>query len=200
VKKKSILVLVASALIVVPSTPVLACAAGVPGIGALEPGRVRTENVSLRGTERSEKDRELLNTLAAKRVLEHCRRLGIRELREEAFRLPGGAGRGQSGYFVIPMENPGGDRFGTALLVRESDEAVVAITVDTATGELVQTISPGGEEELVSFDKKKWSDCFAVSCSVCVAGCAFTGPLWLKCMAACCGVSAATCAAIALQE
>jgi hypothetical protein len=153
-----------------------------------------------RSAEGLEGARKALEKASAKRVLAHCRQLGLRELPEEAFRVSDSARSEKSAYVIVPMRNPHGDRLSTALLFREKDETAVAITVDTVTGELLQVVSPGGEEELVSIDKKKWSDCFAVSCSVCIAGCAFTGPLWLKCMAACCGVSAAVCATAALQE
>lgn len=148
----------------------------------------------------SEKVRTLRESEEARRILFHCRRLGMHELTDEAFGFPAPEGLGRPGCTVLPMRNPRGDRFFSALVFREADAAAVAVTVDTSTGELVQVISAEGEEEPVSLDRKKWAECFAVSCSVCIAGCAFTGPLWLKCMAACCGVSAAVCLTVSLQE
>lgn len=198
VRGKTVLVVVALTLSV--AVTVGAGAANADRNGAVDWGKLKTGVHWSRGIDGPERAKQVLETPAAKRVLSHCRRLGMRELPEETFAIPVSRCSGESGYVVVPMRHPAGDRFASALLFREGNETAVAITVDTSTGELVQAISPGGEEVLVSFDKKKWSDCFAVSCSVCIAGCVFTGPLWLKCMGACCGVSAATCAVISLQE
>ncbi len=201
VKTATIVVLIASLVTSVSPVTVSVAAAHVPHD---EKTVVREwgkpEISSLSDGEGLQGAMKTLEKTTASRVMEHCRRLGMRGLLDETFRLAEPGRLESTGYVVVPLINPRGDRFATALLYREKDAAAVAFTVDTVTGELLQTVSPGGEQELTSFDKKKWSDCFAVSCSVCIAGCAFTGPLWLKCMAACCGVSAATCAAIALQE
>jgi hypothetical protein len=154
--------------------------------------------------------RQVLNSPRAGKVLAHCRARGMFELPEQAFAAsnrggvpePGrGSGRSfDSDFLVVPMTDPRGDRFATALVYREDDGSVMAITVDTATNELTNVISPEGERELTGFNRKKWADCFLSICAPCIAGCAFTGPLWLKCTAACCGVGAVVCVYMAMQE
>lgn len=150
------------------------------------------------------KARQVLELPRASKVLARCRATGMIELPEQAFAILG-PGRGSgSDFFVVPMIHPRGDRFAAAMLYREGDGSVIAITVDTATNELIEVISSDGpsdaEDEMTTFDKKKWADCFLASCGPCIAGCAFTGPFWLKCTVACCGVSAAVCAYLAMQE
>jgi hypothetical protein len=162
------------------------------------------------GSPALDRARQLLDSPRAHRVLARCRALGMLELPEQAFAVservsvnqPGHASGCNTGssFLVVPMRNPKGDRFATAMVCREDDGSLMAITVDTATNELAEVISPDGEQELTTFNKKKWADCFVASCGPCIAGCAFTGPLWLKCSAACCGVAAAVCVYIAMQE
>jgi hypothetical protein len=209
VRRRMVLVLVAFAFV---CTVNLVTAARCSALGVEKTTEVRQPQTGIYSPGRGEKGGRatvipdasasvrVLRSASGRRVFEHCRKLDMQALSAESFRLRPFSELGGQDYVILPMRHPRGDRFSALLLFREQDESAVALTVDTTTGELVQVISSEGEEELDSFDKKKWSDCFAVSCSVCIAGCAFTGPLWLKCMAVCCGVSAATCAAVSLQE
>jgi hypothetical protein len=154
--------------------------------------------------------RQVLDSPRAGKVLAHCRARGMFELPEQAFavsergsvpeRNHGFGSSFGSDFLVVPMTDPRGDRFATAMVYREDDGSVMAITIDTATNELINVISADGEQELTRFNRKKWADCFVAACGPCIAGCAFTGPLWLKCSAACCGVAAAVCVYIAMQE
>lgn len=144
--------------------------------------------------------RQVLDLPKVSKVLARCRALGMLELPEQGFEIPKPDNGIGSGYFVVPMRNPRGDRFATAVLYREDDGNVIAITVDTATNELTGVISPDGDEELLRFNKRKWAACFMSACGPCIAGCAFTGPLWLECTGACCGVSAAVCAYLAIEQ
>ena len=151
-----------------------------------------------------DKTRQVLDSPKASRVLARCRVLGMRELPELAFAMSEPGGGSRSGYFIVPMANPKGNRFASAMLYREGDGNVIAITVDTATNELTDVIlpesEPGADEEVIRFNKKKWVECFMSACGPCIAGCTFTGPLWLKCTGACCGVAAVVCVYIAMQE
>jgi len=154
--------------------------------------------------------RQVLDSPRAGKVLAHCRARGMYELPEQAFEVSdrgivpesshGSSCNLRADFLVVPMRDPRGDRFATAIVYREDDGNVMAITIDTATNELTNVISPDGEEELTRFNRKKWADCFVTACGPCIAGCAFTGPLWLKCSAACCGVAAAVCVYIAMQD
>ncbi|MCX5799982.1 MAG: hypothetical protein NTX17_01135 [Candidatus Eisenbacteria bacterium] len=148
--------------------------------------------------------RQVLELPKAGKILARCRALGMVELPEQAFELSEPDGSSGPGYFVVPMINPRGDRFATAMLYREEDGSVLAMTVDTATNELTELVSADDEsdveEQAIKFNKKKWADCFVATCGPCIAGCAFTGPLWLKCTGSCCGVAAAVCVYIAMKE
>lgn len=151
-----------------------------------------------------DKARLVLENAKAKKILARCRALGMFELPELAFALAKPGEGAQDNFFVIPMSNPRGNRFSSAMLFGEQDGSVISITVDTATNELLDVIlpedDPGGDQEMLKFNKKKWADCFTTACGPCIAGCAFTGPLWLKCSAACCGVAAAVCVYVALHD
>jgi len=160
-----------------------------------------------------ERVQRVLNSPGAVKVLARCRTLGMIELVDEAFEISGSSpavgdnylapesNQGPDlGYIAVPMINPRGNKFATTMLSREEDGSVIAITVDTETGELQEAISSEDEPQPIKFDKKKWVDCFTTTCGPCIAGCAFTGPFWLKCAGACCGVAAAVCAYVAIEK